>query len=86
MSRYVAKNLKTKQRDWNVATQKRIAMTSSMLASAKTMKMLGMAEAIKSKIQGLRSQEIETSKKLRWMMVAYNASGEYSISMISIGT
>lgn len=71
----MAKNLKTKQRNWNIATQKRIAMTSSMLSSVKSLKMLGMIAYIETFIQNLRLQELEMSKKVRWMMVAYNASG-----------
>lgn len=77
MSRYVAAHLKSKQRNWSIATQKRISMTASMLGSAKSMKMLGMAEAMTSKIQELRDEEIEMSNKLRWMMLAYNASGMF---------
>lgn len=75
VSRYVANHLKDKQKAWNAATQKRIAMTLSMLSSTKSMKMLGLTEAMKCKINDLRHSEIETSKKLRWIMVAYNASG-----------
>jgi ATP-binding cassette, subfamily C (CFTR/MRP), member 1 len=71
----VATHLKTKQRDWSIATQKRITMTISMLASAKSIKMLGISQAIQTKVQNLRLHEIAMSKKLRWMMVGYNASG-----------
>ncbi|KAE9376652.1 ABC transporter [Stipitochalara longipes BDJ] len=74
VSRYVATNLNRKQRDWTVATQKRISMTISMLASSKSIKMLGVSEAIQTKVQNLRLHEMAMSKKLRWMMVAYNAS------------
>ena len=75
MSQYVATHLNRKQRDWSVATQKRISMTISMLSSTKSIKMLGISEAIQSKVQGLRLHEIAMSKRLRWMMVGYNASG-----------
>lgn len=76
MSKYVATHLQSRQKAWSVATQKRLAMITSMLSSAKSMKMLGLTEAMKSKITALRDEEIKTSKRLRWMMVAYNASGE----------
>ena len=75
MSAYVAKHLQSRQRDWNVATQKRMAMTTSLLGFAKSIKMLGMANQIASKLQGLREHEIGMSKRLRWLKVAYNASG-----------
>ncbi|GKT70576.1 ATP-binding cassette containing protein [Colletotrichum tofieldiae] len=74
MSRYLAKNLQGRQKDWNAATQKRIAMTTSMLSSMKSLKMLGMASYTESLVQKLRLQELQMSKKVRWMMVAYNAS------------
>jgi len=75
MSRYLAKNLQTKQKAWNVATQNRIAMTTSMLASVKSLKMLGVTAYTESLIQNLRLQELEMASKVRWMMLAYNASG-----------
>jgi hypothetical protein len=46
-----------------------------MLASAKSIKMLGISKAIQAKIQSLRIYEMAMSKRLRWMMVVYNASG-----------
>ncbi|KAK2051438.1 P-loop containing nucleoside triphosphate hydrolase protein, partial [Colletotrichum caudatum] len=74
MSRYLAKNLQSKQKDWNMATQKRLAMTTSMLASMKSLKMLGVSAYTESLVQSLRKQELNTARKVRWMMVAYNAS------------
>jgi len=79
MSRYLAKNLQSKQKDWNEATQKRIALTTSALSSVKGMKMLGFTRDTDTLIQGLRAQELEMAKKVRWMMVAYNASGMYAL-------
>ncbi|KAI9742905.1 MAG: hypothetical protein M1818_003634 [Claussenomyces sp. TS43310] len=74
VSRYVARNLQAKQKEWNVATQGRIAMTSSMLSSIKGLKMLGMTKPVESLLQNLRIHEIEIAKRVRWIMVAYNAS------------
>ncbi|KAH9210807.1 hypothetical protein DL95DRAFT_465471 [Leptodontidium sp. 2 PMI_412] len=56
------------------ATQKRLTVITSMLNSAKSIKMLGVTGVMKSNICDLRDQEIETSKELCWIMVAYNAS------------
>ncbi|KFY06537.1 hypothetical protein V492_07977 [Pseudogymnoascus sp. VKM F-4246] len=74
MSRYVAKHLKSKQNAWSAATQNRLAIISDMLAATKCMKMLGLTETWKSYISISRREEIEASKRLRWIMVAYNAS------------
>lgn len=75
VSRYLAKNLQSKQKDWSVATQNRIAMTTSMLGSVKSLKMLGIVDYTESLILSLRLRELDMAKKVRWMMVAYNASG-----------
>ncbi|KAF2715971.1 P-loop containing nucleoside triphosphate hydrolase protein [Polychaeton citri CBS 116435] len=74
MSRYLAKNLQSRQKDWNVATQERIAMTTSMLGSMKDLKMLGVTEYAEAFVQKLRLRELDMAGKVRWMMVAYNAS------------
>ncbi|KAL7815012.1 P-loop containing nucleoside triphosphate hydrolase protein [Trichoderma aethiopicum] len=74
MSRYLAKNLQSKQKSWNEATQKRLSMTTSMLSSMKSLKMLGVAPYTEKLIRSLRLQELAMAKRVRWMMVAYNAS------------
>lgn len=58
MSRYLAKNLNGKQKDWTVATQKRIAMTISILASIKSLKRLGITSYTESLVHNLRVQEL----------------------------
>lgn len=77
MSRYLARNLQGKQKAWNEATQKRLALTASMLSSMKSLKMLGVTPHTESMVQDLRLQELEMARKVRWMMVAYNASGMF---------
>lgn len=77
MSRYLAKNLQSKQKIWNEATQERLALTTSMLGSVKSLKMLGVTPYTESLVQSLRFQELGMAKQVRWMMVAYNASGRY---------
>ncbi|KAJ6003250.1 ATP-binding cassette transporter [Penicillium sp. IBT 35674x] len=74
MSAYVAHHLEGKQKEWNVATQKRIATITSALSGIKSLKMLGMENAIQSQILNLRSQELRISEGMRWILVAYNAS------------
>jgi len=75
MSRYLAKNLQSKQKNWNEATQKRLAMTASMINSMKGLKMLGITKYVETLVVTLRLQELDAAKTVRWMMVAYNASG-----------
>ncbi|KUJ08206.1 putative ABC transporter [Mollisia scopiformis] len=74
VSRYVATHLQPCQKAWNSATQRRVAATSSMLSSMKTIKMLGFKESLTNRIMQLRNEELVAASKLRWMMVYYNAS------------
>ncbi|KAK3694050.1 ABC transporter type 1, transmembrane domain-containing protein [Podospora appendiculata] len=74
ISRYVANNLKSRQTEWNVATQKRISMTSNMLGSIKSIKMLGIQDAVQEYILELRQGEVGKARNVRWMMFIYNAS------------
>ncbi|KAI1414778.1 ABC transporter [Hypoxylon sp. FL1857] len=74
MSQYVAKNLRPRQARWNEATQSRISMTSAAISAIKSIKMLGLQGAISARIQRLRENELYMASKVRWMMVAYNAS------------
>lgn len=81
MSAYVANHLEGKQKDWNFATQKRITTIASALSGIKSLKMLGMENAIQSQISYLRSQELRISEGMRWILVAYNASGTFRLRL-----
>lgn len=75
VSRYVAKQQQPRQKAWNVATQRRVAATSSMLGSMKVIKMLGFQQFLVDRIQSLRKEELDVASRLRWMQFYYNASG-----------
>lgn len=75
ISAYVARNLKRRQAEWNAATRMRIAVTSSVLSSAKTVKMLGLQGAVEKQILELRQEETDKAARVRWIRVVYNASG-----------
>ncbi|PYH32191.1 ATP-binding cassette transporter [Aspergillus neoniger CBS 115656] len=74
MSAYVAKHLKPRQKEWNTATQERISTTTSVLGGIKSLKMMGMVDATQCRISQLREKELRLSERLRWILVAYNAS------------
>lgn len=76
MSAYVAKHLQGRQRDWSLATQQRLEMITSVLGSIKSMKILGLDDAVISLVTNLRAREISLSKRLGWIMLAHNASGK----------
>jgi ATP-binding cassette subfamily C (CFTR/MRP) protein 1 len=79
MSRYVAKHLRPRQQEWTEASQARISMTSSALGSMKSVKMVGVSEAVLSRLQELRDLEFYKASKARWIMVAYNSSGKLPV-------
>ncbi|EAA35437.2 hypothetical protein NCU02051 [Neurospora crassa OR74A] len=74
VSKYVARNLRSSQATWNTATQGRISATSTMLGSIKTIKMLGLQSIVEKHILGLRQEELDKAKRVRWIMAIYNAS------------
>ncbi|KAI2473576.1 ABC transporter [Annulohypoxylon bovei var. microspora] len=74
MSQYVAKNLRSRQGRWNEATQSRISMTSAVISTIKGIKMLGLQGAMSARIEELRRNELDKASRVRWMMIAYNAS------------
>lgn len=41
-------------------------------------KAMGLSDAIKKHVENLRGKEIDGSKHVRWMQVAYNASGKFA--------
>lgn len=61
-----------KQKAWSQATQKRIAMTSSMLGSVKSLKMMGLSETVENSIQEQRREEIRVSNDLRWLITLFS--------------
>jgi hypothetical protein len=63
---------------WNITTQKRLALTNTLLNTLKSVKMAGISEPLKKKLLELRLAEIEASKQIRWVNVAANASGMYT--------
>ncbi|KAF1994323.1 hypothetical protein P154DRAFT_585907 [Amniculicola lignicola CBS 123094] len=74
VSHYLAKNLQSKQNDWTVATQKRLSLAISLLNSIKSLKMTGFTSHVEALLERQRAKELDMAKKVRWMMVAYNAS------------
>ncbi|KAL7813269.1 P-loop containing nucleoside triphosphate hydrolase protein [Trichoderma aethiopicum] len=74
VSRYVAKNIRVRQKGWNMATQRRISVLSSILGSMKSVKALGVSGATMNYIDQLRGDEINASKNVRFMNAVYNAS------------
>ena len=50
-------------------------MTTSLVNEAKIIRMAGITGPMSGIVSLLRRVEIDISKKLRWIMVAYNASG-----------
>ena len=71
VSRYLAQHLKSAQKDWNVQTQTRIQMVSSLLASIKTIKTLGVFTEMAERVADQRGKELEAAGVVRRRTVAY---------------
>lgn len=67
-----------------MATQRRISALSSILGSMKSVKALGLQGAMMDYVEKLRQDEINSSKRVRWMNAIYNASGKLRFFYISI--
>ncbi|KAJ6142459.1 hypothetical protein N7471_001912 [Penicillium samsonianum] len=61
-----------RQKVWNAAVQKRIAVTASMLGSMKSMKIMGVTEAVESSVQQYRRKEIQSAMGFRWLSLWTN--------------
>ncbi|KAK6607376.1 ABC multidrug transporter [Botrytis cinerea] len=68
-SSQVAKKIRPRQRQWMQAVQKRVAYTSDVLGSFKGMKMLGLTNMITGNVQDLREQELQKSKRFRYVQI-----------------
>ena len=61
---------------WNKAVEQRIAVTSSVLRAMKAIKMAGLSDLMKLKIQDMRKREMKLSKKFRLLNSVTNMIGE----------
>lgn len=60
---------------WNVAIQKRVSITSSVVGSIRETKMLGLVPVWLEYIQSLRVFELKESKQFRMFIVYMNVLG-----------
>lgn len=56
-----------RQKTWVQAVQRRVGMTSSMLGSMKSVKMMGFSDYLFTTLQSQRIRELNLSKKFRVM-------------------
>lgn len=61
------------------AVQKRVVVTSEVLASIKGMKMLGLTKIITDMVHGMRKQELVKSKRFRYVQVINITLGTFQL-------
>ncbi|KAJ6782762.1 hypothetical protein PWT90_06010 [Aphanocladium album] len=66
---------------WNIAIQKRVSVTSSVVGSVRETKMLGLVPVWLEHIQSLRVFELKESKRFRTFIVFMNILGNLSPSL-----
>jgi ATP-binding cassette subfamily C (CFTR/MRP) protein 1 len=69
-----------KQSIWVKAVQKRIAITSAVLRSIKTVKMTGLTNSMVRRLQNERIGELGLAKPFRWLIVVLNVLGKSIIN------
>ncbi|ETS83153.1 hypothetical protein PFICI_05029 [Pestalotiopsis fici W106-1] len=74
VSRFVARNLRSRQGAWNAATQRRISMTGTVLAAIKNIKIMGLQRGLIAYIESLRRAEMDSAETVWWMNLTYVAS------------
>jgi hypothetical protein len=83
---HITKRIGGRQKVWVDAVQSRIAITSSMLADMKSVKMLGLSSILATKIQAERINETKRMSGFRWMICYKNIICESVIYMLGIVT
>ena len=68
-SSFVAKRIGPRQRIWVAAIQRRVGITSSMLGSMKSVKMMGLSDNLFDTLHNLRVRELDLMKKFRVMFL-----------------
>jgi hypothetical protein len=68
-------HLHPRQAAWNEASQTRLSATVWFLTGFRSIRMISWTRAIHAKLKCLREEEMVASTRLRWVMVAYGASG-----------
>ncbi|KFX93901.1 hypothetical protein O988_06581 [Pseudogymnoascus sp. VKM F-3808] len=80
VSGLVAKPLMTRQMVWLEATEERVALTASTIASMKGVKILGLVDMVGSVIQRLRHKEVKCGKKWRIFYAIFTLLQTLSLS------
>jgi len=61
--------------DWQNAKQKRIALTTSMIAHIKNIKLMGMTDTVMARVQSSRMNDIRKGIDFRWIIIYFNLAG-----------
>jgi ATP-binding cassette, subfamily C (CFTR/MRP), member 1 len=69
-----------------MATQTRISITKAILDSIKNIKMMGLVDKMKAKIQAARDHEIKMFTSFNWLILAFNASGEFGFPTVVLSS
>jgi ATP-binding cassette, subfamily C (CFTR/MRP), member 1 len=72
----IGKAMSTRRAVWTEAIQKRVALTSKLLRSMKSVKLTGMVEISAKLVQSERVRELELGKKYRWLVTWMNGVGK----------
>lgn len=74
----IGKAMSTRRAVWTAAIQKRVALTTKLLRSMKSVKLTGMVDTSANLVQSERVRELELGKKFRWLIIWMNGVGKLS--------
>ncbi|OAA57757.1 multidrug resistance-associated protein [Cordyceps fumosorosea ARSEF 2679] len=74
VSRFVARNVGGRQRRWNEATERRVGALAAVLGAMRSVKALGVTEAVLKYVDGLRGEELARAGEKRFLDCQYNSS------------
>jgi ATP-binding cassette subfamily C (CFTR/MRP) protein 1 len=76
VQKWVGSQMSTRRVVWTEAIQRRVALTSNLLRSMKSVKLTGMVEASAKLVQSERVRELELGKRYRWLVTWMNSIGK----------
>ncbi|KAK6065312.1 hypothetical protein SCUP515_11294 [Seiridium cupressi] len=74
-AQFIGNRIGDRIQQWEMAKQKRIALTTSMVEYIKDIKMMGMADTIMTKLQNSRLVDIAKGNHFRGILVWFHSSG-----------
>jgi ATP-binding cassette subfamily C (CFTR/MRP) protein 1 len=81
VQKWVGSQMSIRRVVWTEAIQKRVALTTNLLRSMKSVKLTGMVETSAKLVQSERVRELNLGRSYRWLVTWMNSIGKLRIKM-----